>query len=182
MPIFSRIIYPITNLGALLSALVSSLLLIFSIGALIGLLPAHFKSTYELPIKLNNVEQFYKVTNLNSSYQGTHIEVKKANLEVLPKNPRLPQFFAFLFAAIYIAMFSIILFLLARIIKDIHRDKPFSKSNPKRIKIVGVTVLIIGVMELLIKLIVSGLYHDKFEISNAHIPLGLSVSDLNLPR
>jgi hypothetical protein len=154
----------ISRAGAILVGLITGFLIVMSFIALLGGLPNKMNATYEVPITLKNMEDFYITKDLNSKYQSTHFEVKKANLEVLPTNKRWPQFLAFFLAGVYLALFLGILILLSNILKAFTEKKPFAWSNVRMIRWIGYITIAIGIFEFIINIVISQIFHNKFAI------------------
>ena len=172
-------LYYITNtcLGAL--GLIYAYLLAMIVMALFGFLPNDLRATYELPLELHNAENYYTVSDLDSMYVSQGIEVKKAELEVLPDEPRWSQVFAYLQPVIYLGFFMAILHFLSKILVVFRSQTPFSISNVHYLRWIGLITIALGCYKFLIGLIVANTFYDKFEVKHATIIGGPSIWDFN---
>ncbi len=159
----------LTNAGAGIIGLITSYLIFMALLAIIGLLPKNMDATFELPINIQNASAYYPAENLSQQFYSTHIEVKKAELEIMPRNRTWPQTLGYLQAAIYLSFFVGILISLSKILDNFNTDQPFISSNVKYFKWIGLLTIGIAVYEFFLEIIVTNIFADKFVVSNADI-------------
>lgn len=169
----------ISRAGGIIMGLVVGIFLIFAIMALIGILPKELAGTFELPIILHHADQFYEVEDLHAIYQSTEIEVKKANLEVLPRDSNLAQALLFIIAAIYGVFNYLILLNLSHLLESFKTPAPFKRNNSRYIQIIGLLTIAFPLYKYLIEILVTSVFHKHFLLQNATIPTFPSIWNIN---
>lgn len=176
---FLQVLHLVTKAGIGLLGIACAYLFVMAIIGLLGLLPPHLHATFEVSIDLQNAQNFYPTEDLDPEYSVTHIEVPKANLEVLPKNKQWPQFLGYLFAAIYTAFFLFILTFLSRVLQTFKINQPFLKRNVSHIRWMGLITLGISIYEFCLNTFIAGFFSSKFSIHGADLKRGADLWEIN---
>ncbi|MEO1050918.1 MAG: DUF2975 domain-containing protein [Bacteroidota bacterium] len=174
-----NVLHVLTTVGSGLLGLITAYLLIVAIIALFGGLPEKMYATFEVPLSLHNTTSFYSPQEINSDFTVTHIEVKRAELEVLPKNTTWWQMIGYLHAALYIMHFFLVIFLLQRIFKDLKARHTFSRSHILRIRWIGLITISIGIYQFMVRLVVTRVFSGKFVVANADVAAFPTLADFN---
>lgn len=174
-----NILYFLNSVAIGIAGLITGYLVVLALLALFGILPANRDVTFELPVKLNNIQSNYPVTSHSTQYSSTHIEAKDVELEILPTKRTYPQFFAHLMAASFVGFYLAILLFLGRIINTIRNGTPFQKRNVASIRWIGILTISIAVYEFLIGWIITSIFSSKFSVENAEILSTASIWDIN---
>lgn len=134
--------------------------------AFTGLLPEKFDAFFEVPVNLKNPTTYYSPSSLDEHYSVKYIEIKKANLEILPTERRWSQSIGYFHGAIFLAFYFAILLFLGKIFKSFKDGEQFSIENPAHIRKIGFLSIGLGIYEYLVMVFVCAYFHEKFELLN----------------
>ncbi|MEM7103975.1 MAG: DUF2975 domain-containing protein [Bacteroidota bacterium] len=176
----SNLLLLVNNLALAIFGLVAGYLVVMGLVALFGLMPESMNATFELPVKLQNMEAFYEVTDHDNQVTSTHFEVKKANLEVLPSNRTWTQAICYFHGVLYLGFFIGILCCFGRILKAFNNGLPFEKVNSRLLTWIGVLTIGLAVYQFLIHVLVGAVFAGKFTISNAVVQSIPSLLEIDL--
>jgi hypothetical protein len=175
----SRILYYNTFIAAIISLIVCAMFLLLIILSAVDVLPNTFNTTFEVPVRLLNLDEFYPLETNNPQFELTHIEVKNSSLEVLPVDSNVSQSLAYLIALVYVGFIASILYFLSRILLNFSNGVPFSSQNAKYVRNIGFFAIGIALYELFIHWSVSYLFADKFDLANIEILNGANIWEIN---
>ena len=159
----------LTYAGAGIVGFITAYLVVMALLAMIGSLPKNMDATFELPINIHHTASHYPIEDLSQHFYGTNIEVKKAELEIMPRNRTWPQTLGYLQAATYLAFFMGILISLSKILENFNSDHPFISPNVKYFKWIGLLAICIAVYEFSLNILITNIFADKFIVKNADI-------------
>lgn len=168
----------VTKAGAGISGLVVLYLFVMAALAIVGFLPEKLAATYEIPIYLHGAESFYPVATSNPSYSISHIEVKRAELEVLPQDRTWPQALAYMIGAFYVGLFCMILFKLSKVL-DSFGSAPFQRSNVHHIRWIGLCVIVLGVFQFVLNTVAGQVFQGQFTAEHATLATAPSFQNIN---
>ena len=180
-PTFLQLALWISRVGAFLIGALGGLFFIMALLAVFNILPFDVAGTFELPIKLKNMEQFYLAEDLHATYQSTHIEVKKANLEVLPKDKNWGQALLYFMGIIFCLLNYFILVNLTHLLENFQTTTPFKWDNSKYIRRIGWLTIAFPLYKYLVETIVIAIFQPHFSVENATIPGFASLWEINFP-
>lgn len=176
-----KLLLLISRLIGILMGMVTGIFLIFALMALLGLLPDKLTGTYELPIILENPEAYYTVEELHPTYQCAEIEVKNANIEIMPISNNGAQALLFILAAIYTGLNYLILYKLSGLLETFQSPTPFKRANARYIRHIGLLTLAFPLYKYLIGGGVSLYFQNYFTIQHASITSFTSIWEINFP-
>ncbi len=159
------VIVVIGILGILISILASGF-------AFTGYLPERFVPSMEIPITVNNLNQYFDFSTLKDHYSDVELEMRGLNLELVPRSADNIEGWIYLFVAIYIAFYSYAAFLLYKILRSIAQGQAFDPAQYVRIRDLGIAVIVIELFHILIIPILGGLWSDLTNI----LPQGISTN------
>ena len=159
-------LYYSSKLGMGFFGLVIPYVLFIALLAFTGLLPENFNAFFEVPIQLEEPSSFYSPHSLDENFEVRYIEIKKANLEILPREKNWSQSLAYVHASLYLSLYFFILYFLGKIFKSFKDGESFSAKNPNYIQKIGFLAIGLGFYEYLIILLSCIYFHDKFTLVN----------------
>ncbi|MEL6676183.1 MAG: DUF2975 domain-containing protein [Bacteroidota bacterium] len=161
--------YGLSLVGFFLTALLVLYLGGMAAGAGMGMLPDKMVPTFELPITLSGLKDYYPVENLDPAFEAQKIEVKRAELEVLPSKGRQGlQALMYLYAALYVGCYGAILFFLSRTLQTFREEMPFPERNVWRLRWVGGIAILLSGLPWLMHTLVFRFLGEKFAFSQAY--------------
>lgn len=172
----SGILKHVTFATFILTAIGSGICLLASALAAFDVLPAKFYASYEVPIELHKLNEYYDLTELSAAYDDVYIEVKKANLELKSKSSNISQVSMFLYGGLYMAFWACFIFLLYRILTSINSASAFAAKNYKRIRNLGIMVIVYSLFEPFFGLI----FRLGLKDLEQHIPDFIEIQNLRI--
>ncbi|MEO1263948.1 MAG: DUF2975 domain-containing protein [Bacteroidota bacterium] len=160
-------------------AAIFSFVLIWGVLSLFDFVPGNMSTTFEVPVRLQNLNEFYAIEDLNEAYEGTHIEVKRAELEVRIRANNWTQALPVLLISVFFGLFLGISHCLSRFLFFIQRNQPFNKRNADYLRWIGVLIIGIAGYGFLMEYFTIYSYGDHFKVSNAIIVESPSFWDIS---
>ncbi|MEM8892719.1 MAG: DUF2975 domain-containing protein [Bacteroidota bacterium] len=159
-------LYYSSKIGMGFFGLIIPYVLFIALLAFTGLLPENFNAFFEVPIELEEPSAYFAPHSLDENFEIRYIEIKKANLEILPKERNWAQSLAYVHASFYLSLYFFILYFLGKIFESFKDGESFSAKNPTHVRKIGFIAIILGFYEYLIILLSCTYFHDKFELAH----------------
>ena len=145
-------------------------LLMASVSAALGALPEKWHATMEVPVVLGHLIDNYPVEVLDPNYTVSKIESRNVTLKAKPINNSIHfQAFIYLFGALYVLLFTLIIYQLFKILSSIKSKLPFTLKNIDRVKYIGLCILIIPIFDYFSKGFIVSSLENKFKVENGFV-------------
>ncbi|MEO0897834.1 MAG: DUF2975 domain-containing protein [Bacteroidota bacterium] len=141
-------------------------LLGLGVGRSLNFLPEQYQASWEIPLKMNIPFQMLKVNSLDPDLLAHDIEVKEAELEVMPKG-RWLSLFINLIGILYLTIVGGILYYLNRILESLDAPYPFLPKNAIYLQRIALLVLMLSFYKTMMGFMVGLIFVDKFEIGSS---------------
>ena len=165
----SGILYYITAFSTAIAILIAAYFTLMSILGAVNALPNKMRISIEVPVRLQNINNYYKAKAVKNDFEAVRIEVEDARLKAIPTDGRMSQFLGYLIAAIYTSFFGLILFQLLKVLETFKNNQPFTQKNVSNVRRIGWLTLSLVLFELVIHFWAKILYQDSFSVSGAII-------------
>lgn len=155
--------YGITRVMVFVMGAAIGLALVMTILSSLNVTSPKWHASFGIPIALESVNKNYPVDFDKEYFSEAQIEVNAAELEVKPSEHSKWQALAYLHISIYMSFIWFGLFKLSSVLKNVKANTPFSVSNYKAIRTLGLLTLGLAAYSTIFRSLASFLFSGWME-------------------